>query len=136
MGDDALNTTAIESNGTIKLSQQVFVVVSDIGRTDTPTLLALGEDVVSRHTAMYQVHEHRNTRTIVSTKRCIISVPMGLGLLDLVVPLGLVHSIHMGYKQSAVLVRLASIDMEITNGIQERHLCEMLGQTVGKPLCE
>jgi hypothetical protein len=141
MRDDAICTTAVERNGTIKHIKQLRVILGDVLSTNATTLLALREDVVADNTLVHHVHEHGNTSTIVSTEaRVRRSVPLvSLLVLDLaywVLTLDTMHSIYVRHEQRAMVVIGTRINVQVTAGINERHLLQVLRHSSSKPLRE
>ena len=119
MADDAVDTTPVERNGTIKLSKQVCVMRSDVLSPDATALLALAEDVVALDVSMYQVHEHRHTRTIVSTERSAICIPVSRSLPDLVSPDAFVYCVNVSDEQGFAAFGKVIRGIEIAKAIQE-----------------
>jgi hypothetical protein len=99
MTDDAIDTPPVERNGSVELGKQVCVMRSDVLSPDAPALLALAEDVITFDVSMYQVHEHSHTRTIVSTERSAIGIPVSRGLPDLVSTNLFVYCINVSDEQ-------------------------------------
>jgi hypothetical protein len=110
-------------------------------RTNAATLLALREDVVTSNTAVHHVHKHGNTSTIISTEtRSGGRVPlMHLLVLNLayrVLTLDTMHSIYVRHEQRAVVVIGTRINVQVTAGINERHLLQVLRHSSRQPLRE
>ena len=101
--DHAVNTPAVERNGPVELGKQQGVMLSKVCRTDAALLLALCEHVVTRHVLVDHVHEHRAASTIVCTEGRTVSVPVCVGLANLVGRDFTVHRVNVGNEQCAVL---------------------------------
>jgi hypothetical protein len=115
--DDAVDTPAVKGNGTIELREKFSLGLGDMRSADTTTLLALREDVVGMNTSVQQVHEHRNTSAIVRTKGSTVSVPVGVGLPDLVGACLAVHSVNVRHEQRAVILGHACVNVQIASRI-------------------
>ena len=98
MRDDAVNATPVECNRTIKLTQQVRHLVCQIPCTYTTALLTLREDIVATHISVYQMHQQRNTCTVIRTQYVTLSPPVCLGLGDLVLAFVAMHRVHVCYE--------------------------------------
>jgi pantothenate kinase type III len=87
---------------------------------DATALLALAEDVVALDVSMYEVHEHGHTRTIVSTERGAIGIPVSRSLPDLVGSDLTMHCVNVSDEQGFAACD-AVVDVQIACPI---HRCE------------
>ena len=114
IGNDRVPAPTIKGYRPIKLNQRFRVMLDNILSPDPTTLLALGKQVVRRHTMRHQVHEQRHTRTIICTEHIPISPNNVVGtVLVMILTHGLVHGINVGHKQCAVCLVRAQVNVHV-----------------------
>ena len=117
MCDHAVDTLAVERNGPVELAQQISVVLLQVLRTDAAYFLTLGEYVVRRDISVDHVHEQRNPRPIIGTKRRPVGLPLGRRLGDLVGAILAVHCVDVSDEQGAVLVCGSKVDVDVAAAV-------------------